>query len=124
MNEFDPEEPPESYCHDCDIQFDNSFELVDHTLEDEEEFDPYYPLPNGTKLLLGSLLRFMYNNSGRPEQIELISQSTYITLFAAEMGFDMIDELVEDMVVKSAMQDLDKDIEKLLTKDADEEGGE
>jgi hypothetical protein len=39
------------------------------------------------------------------------------------MGFDMIDELVEDMVVKSAMQDLDASIEKLLTKDTDEEGG-
>jgi hypothetical protein len=65
----------------------------------------------------------MYNHSEEPEQIKLITQSTYVTLFAAEMGFDMIDELVEDMVVKSAMQDLDASIEKLLTKDTDEEGG-
>ncbi len=50
----------------------------------------------------------MYNHSEEPEQIKLITQSTYVTLFAAEMGFDMIDELVEDMVVKSAMQDLDQ----------------
>jgi hypothetical protein len=92
-------------------------------MEDDEEFDPYYILPNGMKLLLGSLLRFMYKHSKEPEQIELITQSTYITLFAAEMGFDMIDELVEDMVVKSAMQDLDANIEKLLSKDKDEEGG-
>jgi len=97
--------------------------LIDHTLDDDEEFDPYYLLPNGFRLLLGSLLRFMYNHSDEPEQIELITQSTYVTLFAAEMGFDMIDELVEDMVVKSAMQDLDASIEKLLTKDTDEEGG-
>jgi uncharacterized protein YjaG (DUF416 family) len=121
--DFDPNEPPESYCHDCGVQFDNSFELVDHTLEEDEEFDPYYILPNGMKLLLGSLLRFIYNHSKEPEQIELITQSTYITLFAAEMGFDMIDELVEDMVVKSAMQNLDQNIEKLLSKETDEEGG-
>jgi hypothetical protein len=121
--DFDPNEPPESYCHECDRQFNNSFELVDHTMEEDEEFDPYYILPNGMKLLLGSLLRFMYKHSKEPEQIELITQSTYITLFAAEMGFDMIDELVEDMVVKSAMQDLDANIEKLLSKDKDEEGG-
>lgn len=123
MNEFDPNEPPESYCHECDTQFDNSFDLVDHTLDEDEEFDPYYILPNGMKLLLGSLLRFMYNHSNEPEQIELITQSTYVTLFAAEMGFDMIDELVEDMVVKSAMQNLEQNIEKLLSKDTDEEGG-
>lgn len=123
MEDFDPNEPPESYCHECDTQFKNSFELIDHTLEEDEDFDPYYVLPNGMKLLLGSLLRFMYNHSEEPEQIKLITQSTYVTLFAAEMGFDMIDELVEDMVVKSAMQDLDLNIEKLLTKDTDEEGG-
>lgn len=121
--EFDPNEPPESYCHDCNKQFDNSFELVDHTMNDDEEFDPYYILPNGFKLLLGSLLRFMYRKADEPEQIKLITQSTYITLFAAEMGFDMIDELVEDMVVKSAMQNLEQNIEKLLSKDTDEEGG-
>jgi hypothetical protein len=121
--EFDPNEPPESYCHECDVQFDNSFDLIDHTLEDDEEFDPYYPLPNGMQLYLGSLLRFMYHHAEEPEQIKLMAQSTYITLFAAEMGFDMVDELVEDMVVKSAMQNLDANIEKLLTKDTDEEGG-
>ena len=123
MNDFDPNEPPESYCHECDTQFENSFELIDHTLEEDEDFDPYYVLPNGMKLLLGSLLRFMYNHSEEPEQIELITQSTYVTLFAAEMGFDMIDELVEDMVVKSELQNLDEELRKLLAKDDDGEGG-
>ena len=123
MDEFDPNEPPESYCHECDVQFDNSFELIDHTLDDDEEFNPYYLLPNGFKLLLGSLLRFIYNHADEPEQIELITQSTYVTLFAAEMGSDMIDELVEDMVVKSAMQNIDEVLRDLLSKDTDEEGG-
>jgi hypothetical protein len=121
--DFDALEPPESYCHECKTQFENSFELIDHTLEDDEEFDPYYALPNGFKLLLGSLLRFMYYHRNEPEKIALISQSTYVTLFASEMGYDMVDELVEDMVVKSELQNLDEELRKLLTKDNDGEGG-
>lgn len=123
MNDFDPDEPPESYCHDCHTQFDNSFDLIDHTLEEDEDFDPYYILPNGFKLLLGSLLRFMYHNAENPEKIRLITQSTFVTLFAGEMGYDLIDELVEDMVVKSALQDFDKSLKELLSEETDEEGG-
>ncbi len=55
--------------------------------------------------------------------ITLISQSTFVTLFAGEMGYDLIDELVEDMVVKSALQDFDKSLEELLSEETDEEGG-
>jgi hypothetical protein len=57
---FEDDDTP-NFCHDCNQQFENSFELIDHALEDDEDFDPYYILPNGFKLLLGSLLRFMYN---------------------------------------------------------------
>jgi hypothetical protein len=39
------------------------------------------------------------------------------------MGYDMVDELVEDMVVKSELQNLDEELKKLLTKDNDGEGG-
>jgi len=93
-------------------------------MEDDEEFDPYYILPNGFKLLLGSLLRFMFNHAEEPEQIRLITQSTYVTLFASEMGYDLVDKLVEDMVVKSALADFDKDLAKLLDKDPnDNESG-
>jgi uncharacterized protein YjaG (DUF416 family) len=119
---FEEDDTP-NFCHDCSQQFENSFELIDHALEDDEDFDPYYILPNGFKLLLGSLLRFMYNNADEPEKIKLISQSTFVTLFAGEMGYDLIDELVEDMVVKSALQDFDKSLEELLSGDKDEEGG-
>ena len=119
---FEEDDTP-NFCHDCSQQFDNSFELIDHALEDDEDFDPYYILPNGFKLLLGSLLRFMFNNADDPEKIKLISQSTFVTLFAGEMGYDLIDELVEDMVVKSALQDFDKSLEELLSGDKDEEGG-
>ena len=119
------DEPPHNYCNDCNETFENSFQLIDHTLEQDDEFDPYYLLPNGYKLLLGSLLRFMYNNADEPEQIKLITQSTYVTLFASENGYDLVDELVEDMIVKSALQHFDEDLEALLKKDTtDEEDGE
>lgn len=119
------DEPPHNYCNDCNETFENSFQLIDHTLEEDDEFDPYYLLPNGFKLLLGSLLRFMYNNANEPEQIKLITQSTYVTLFASENGYDLVDELVEDMIVKSALQNFDEDLEALLKKDTtNEEDGE
>jgi hypothetical protein len=119
------DEPPHNYCNECNQTFDDSFQLIDHTLYEDEEFDPYYLLPNGFKLLLGSLLRFMYNNADEPEQIKLITQSTYVTLFASENGYDLVDELVEDMIVRSALQNFDEDLEALLKKDiADEEDGE
>lgn len=115
---------PHNYCHDCHEQFEDSFKLVDHYYEDDEEFNPYYILPNGYKLLLGSLLRFMYNNADVPEQIKLITQSTYITLFASENGYSLVDELVEDMVVKSALVDFDENLARLLeTGNNDDEGG-
>ena len=120
----DEQEPPHNYCHDCDETFEDSFDLIDHYLEEDEEFDPYYILPNGYKLLLGSLLRFMYNNADEPDQIRLITQSTYVTLFASENGYDLVDELVEDMVVKSALVDFDQNLARLLETDTnDDEGG-
>ena len=122
---FEPNDDDEyNFCNECKKEFEDSFELIDHVLEDDEEFDPYYLLPNGFKLHLGSLLRFFFAHADNPEQIKMMTQSTYVTLFAAENGYDLMNELVEDMVVKSAMQDLDQNLEKLLSKDTDEEGGE
>lgn len=113
-----------NYCNDCNQEFANSFELIDHTQPEDDEFDPYYILPNGYKLLLGSLLRFMFNHADEPNQIRLITQSTYVTLFASENGYDLVDELVEDMVVKSALVDFDQNLARLLETDTnDDEGG-
>ena len=118
-------EPPHNYCNECQVTFSDSFALVDHMLEEDEEFDPYYLLPSGFKLMLGSLLRFMYNNAEDPSQIKLITQSTYVTLFASENGYNLVDELVEDMVVKSALQDFDRDLQNLLAEEPkDDEGRE
>ena len=71
-------------------------------------------LPNGYRLLLGSMLRFIYNNADSPDQIKLITQSTYVTLFASENGYEPIEELIEDMVVKSALKDFDDSLKTLL----------
>jgi hypothetical protein len=95
--------------------------LIDHTLEDDEDFDPYLILPNGYKLMLGSLLRFLFNHAEEPEQIRHITQSTYVTLFASENGYDLVDELIEDMVVKSALQRFDEELDILLSENKDDE---
>jgi hypothetical protein len=108
------DQPPYNTCNECGQEFDSSFELVDHLLEDDEEFDPYLVLPSGYRLMLGSMLRFIYNNADSPEQVKLITQSTYVTLFASENGFEPIEELIEDMVVKSALKDFDDSLKTLL----------
>lgn len=111
---MNPEEPIYNTCNECGQSFDSAFQLIDHLLEDDEDFDPALLLPNGFRLMIGSLLRFFYENSDKPEQIRTISQSTYVTLFASENGYDPIEELVEDMIVRSALHDFDSSLKKLL----------
>lgn len=113
---------PERYCHECKEEFEDSFELIDHLLPEDEEFDPYYLLPNGFKLMMGSLLRYLYGHAEKPDKIRNLAQSTYITLFAAEMEYEGVGELVEDMVVSQEMSNIDIELEKLLRTD-DNEGG-
>ena len=116
----------ELYCDGCGIHFDNAFEMVDHHLEDDDEFDPAIVLPNGVKLLVGSLLRFIYEHAEEPEQIRQITQSTYVTLYAAESGSEVLDELIEEVVVGSEMLKFESSLKKLLEEskpnDTDESG--
>lgn len=104
-------------CKDCDTEFDNSFELVDHLLDEDYEFDPSLLLPSGARLKIGTLLRFMYQHKDNPEQIALITQKTYITLFAFEYGYSNTQELIEDMVVDSSMVNFDSSLKSLLDGD-------
>lgn len=104
----------ELYCDGCGIHFDNAFEMVDHHLEDDDEFDPCIVLPNGIKLMVGSLLRFLFEHAEYPEQIRQITQSTYVTLYAAESDSEMLDELIEEVVVGSEMLKFDSSLKKLL----------
>ena len=117
--------PVQTTCNECGAEFEDSFQLIDHVLEDDEEFDTYLLLPNGFRLMLGSMLRFIFKHAENPEQIKLITQSTYVTLFASENGYDLVDELVEDMIVNSELENFDESLKKLLEKDKpNEQSGE
>jgi hypothetical protein len=101
-------------CPECGEQFDNVFDATDHLLEDDEEFDPALVLPNGYRLLIGSLLRCMYRYANEPEQIKTITQSTYMTLFTAETSPSTVVEVIEDMIVDSSMVGIDDELKRLL----------
>ena len=112
---MDNKVPP---CPECGEQFDNVFQATDHLLEDDEEFDPSLILPNGSRLMIGSLLRCLYKYAERPEQVKVITQSAYMTLLTAETQPDAIKDIVEEMIIKSQMMEIDDEIKQLL------EGGE
>ena len=101
-------------CPECGERFENVFEATDHLLEDDEEFDPALVLPNGARLMIGSLLRCLYKYAGKPEQIKSITQSTYMTLFTAETQPEAIKDIVEEMIVESQMLEIDDEIKQLL----------
>ena len=118
------DEPPHNYCNECDTEFEDSFQLVDHVLEDDEEFDPFLLLPNGVKLLFGSFLRYIFAHAEEPDRIKTLAQYTYITLFAAENGYDPLNDLIEDMVIKLELQNFEENFKKFMEKeDKDGEGG-
>ena len=101
-------------CPECGQKFDNVFDATEHMMEDGDEFDPALILPGGFKLMIGSLLKFMYFNADDEDIIKKIAQSTYMTLFAAEVEADTLAGMVEDMVVSTTMMDLDDELKKLL----------
>jgi hypothetical protein len=121
MNEIPP-------CPICGTEFDDIFEATDHLIEDEdgEEFDPVLILPNGYRLMIGSLLRCLYSYANDPEQIEAITQSTYATLYAAETNPKEMRSFIEDMVIREQMHGFDKELSTLLDdeKPTNDESGE
>jgi hypothetical protein len=105
-------------CPECGEQFENVFEATDHLLEEDENFDPALILPNGYRLMIGSLLRCFYRYSDEPEKIKDVAQDTYMTLFTVEMEPSTVVEVIEDMIVGSSMAEIDEELKELL------EGGE
>ena len=101
-------------CPECGQEFENVFEATDHLLEDDEEFDPALILPNGYRLMIGSLLRCMYRYADKPDDIRRISQDTYMTLFSAETDPSTVVEVIEDMIVGSSMVGIDDELKRLL----------
>jgi hypothetical protein len=105
-------------CPECGEQFENVFEATDHLLEEDEDFDPALILPNGYRLMIGSLLRCFYRYADEPEKIKDVAQDTYMTLFTVEMEPSTVVEVIEDMIVGSSMAEIDEELRQLL------EGGE
>lgn len=101
-------------CPICNESFANVFEAVEHMMEDGEDFDPVLLLPNGYKLMVGSLLRFLYEHSYDAKVVQEVVQSTYLTLFTAETKPHLIEDYIEDVIVRSSMMDIDNDLKKLL----------
>ena len=117
----------EYWCEECNGIFQNGFDFIDHYADEEgeEEFDPYLILPNGVKLQVGSLLRFIYEHADEPEHIRQVSESSYVTLFAAERNLDNVEDMIKEMVVNSEMLRFDESLKTLLEEtDPDEEGRE
>ena len=107
-------------CEVCGTHFDNIFEMVDHLLEEnEEEFDPALLLPNGYKLLVGTLLRLVYERSNKPSQVREIVSSAYMNLYLAETDQQAMRESVENIIVEKFVLDLDRGLRELL-EDEDE----
>jgi hypothetical protein len=83
---------------------------------EEEEFNPEIVLPNGYRLLLGNLLRQLFEKADDPEEIRAITQLTYGTLYAAESNIGLMKKLVEDAIIHEHMSDIDEELEELLNK--------
>lgn len=101
-------------CRECGVKFDNIFDAIQHFLEDGEEFDPALLLPGGYRLMIGSLLRSLYDHRHEPTLIADITQSTYATLFTAETEPELINETVEDIIVATEMEDFDVQLKSLF----------
>ena len=101
-------------CPECGEILSDAFAVVEHMLDDGEEFNPSMIMPGSFRLLLGSLLRGLYDNKDDAEYISQITQSAYITLFTAEYYPEMIGETVEDIIVESVMENFDGELSKLF----------
>ena len=106
-------------CKICGQHFDNIFDATDHLIEDngEEEFNPEIILPNGYRLLVGSMLRQLFDNADNPEKVRTITQLTYGTLYAAESDIGLMKRLVEDAIIHEHMSLIDEELEELLEED-------
>jgi hypothetical protein len=102
-------------CEICGLPFNNIFEMVDHLREDPEPpFDPVLLLPNGYKLLVGTLLRLIHEQSNKPSQVRKITEGAYTTLYLAENDEHAMRESIEDVMVEKFMSDLDAELRELL----------
>jgi hypothetical protein len=112
-------------CYVCGTEFDNIFDAIDHLVEDggEEEFDPKITLPSGYSLLVGSLLRELYDSAYEPERIRTLTQLTFGTLYAASNDAGSMKKLIEDAIVYDHMSYIDEELQDLLEETDNESDG-
>lgn len=101
-------------CPECGEHFEDAFEAVDHLLEDDEEFDPALILPNGYRLMIGSLLRSIFDNADNVEKVRQITEDTYMTLFMVELSPNSVSKIVQDIIVSESMAEIDDELKELL----------
>lgn len=108
-------------CDICGQRFDNVFEMVEHQMDDDgaSDFDPTLLLPNGYKLLVGTLLRLIYDRSNKPSQVREVVSSAYMNLYLAETDQQAMRENVENIIVQRFVLDLDKELRMLLEENGD-----
>jgi hypothetical protein len=108
-------------CEVCGEQFNNVFDMIDHLSDGEGEpyFDPTLVLPSGHKLLVGTLLRIIYDHSNKPSQVRDITSGAFMTLYLAETEQKSMRENVTEVVVDRFMKDLDAELKNLLEEDND-----
>ena len=102
-------------CDFCGTHFDNVFEMVDHLQEEgDPPFDPSLLLPNGYKLLVGTLLRLIHEQSNKPSQVRKITESAFTNLYLAETNQQQMRSNIEDAMVSQFVSELDKELAELL----------
>lgn len=108
-------------CNICGTDFDNIFDAVNHLVEDGGEtlFNPKVTLSGGYSLLIGSLLRELFDNANDPEAIKRITQMTYATLYASKTDDGEMKRLVNEAIVHEHMAHVDDELVELLGKEDD-----
>ncbi len=102
-------------CEVCGTHFDTIFDMVDHLQEEgEPPFDPSLLLPNGYKLLVGTLLRLVHEQSNKPSQVRKITEQAFTNLYLAETDQKQMRENIEDVIVNQFVSNLDKELAALL----------
>ena len=105
-------------CDICGERFDNVFEMIDHLQEEgEPPFDPVLLLPNRYRLLVGTLLRLIYEQSNKPSQVRKITEGAYMNLYLAETDQQAMRENIEDVLVEQFVSELDNELRELLKND-------
>lgn len=107
-------------CDYCGENFENAFEMVDHFVEeDDAAFDPYLLMPNGYKLMVGSLLRSLFHQAENPKAIRRVTEDVYTLLYSIECDPLSAKDAIHEAIVNEKMEDIDIKYKELC----EDEGG-